>query len=243
MELNSEAAAPPSSLTESRQLDSVESLTRQELMSRRATRLSRLAKRYRRYYWLLTEDVRRKHRDFVWKFGNNNSRENDDVAFRQNGVVFADHVNNNCDDGSSNGKLGLGLGLGDGGYNRCFSPNCRFKAMALTNYCLSHILSDSKQVLYTGCQYPHKLIVNSIDGPLRCMTPVLRSTVPPLCSYHLKIYEQQIRRDLKKCGASAAASNKLASKFHLVLTEYVRLIQTRRRAMRADNLAAKGTSA
>ena len=36
---------------------------------------------------------------------------------------------------------------------RCEVTGCKGKAMALTRYCHTHILSDSKQSLYKSCTY------------------------------------------------------------------------------------------
>ncbi|KAK9735839.1 hypothetical protein RND81_04G231900 [Saponaria officinalis] len=216
------------STTESDPTDSAlansEYLTRQELMKRRASRLRRLANCYKHHYWLLMEDVRRKHREFIWKFGDDLCKQP-----RYGGVEGANGVVADCAEGVDNngGKLGF-----DGGnFNWCSFPNCRSKAMALTSYCHSHILSDSRQVLYTKCQFPHKCGVD----PIICGKPVLRSTVPSMCVNHMKMSRQNIQRSLKRNGASNTASNKLGSNFHLVITEYVRLIQNRRRARRLDN--------
>ncbi|KAH9606741.1 hypothetical protein KSS87_009524 [Heliosperma pusillum] len=248
------AGAGPSSVTDSDIEDSFlsksEYLTRKELMKRRANRLSRLARCYRDHYWLLMEDVRRKHRDFIWRYGRDFYKEEYDVVDGENGVVLADDVNNNNNNNNSNqvsrrirandvnngGKLGLEIG--EGSLNYCSFPSCKSKAMALTSYCHSHILSDSKQVLYTRCQFALKCS----EDPILCGKPVLRSTVPTMCDQHIKMSEQNIRRAMKKGGASMTVSQRLAPKFHVVLTEYVRLIQNRRRARRHDNLASKANA-
>ncbi|KAL9233529.1 hypothetical protein vseg_008513 [Gypsophila vaccaria] len=245
MEQNNESKPPLTNESDS-VLANSECLTRQELMKRRASRLRRLAASYRRHYWLLMEDVRRKHRDFVWKFGNDFSKHHQQQqrydAVNENGVVAAaaaadfnedggDNNNNNNNNNNSNGNSNNNGGKL--GFSWCSFPNCRSKAMAMTSYCHSHILSDSKQVLYTRCQFPHKCGVD----PILCGKPVLRSTVPAMCLNHLKMTRQNIQRSLKRNGASNTASNKLSSKFHLVITEYVRLIQNRRRARRLDNIS------
>lgn len=135
-----------------------EFLTRQEVLERRARRLRRLAKCYRAHYWLLMEDVRRKHREFYWKYGKSPYRiEEDDVDERENGVVSV-NVNNNLringgNLDSSRSKLGLGFG---GSYSTCSVTKCVRKSMALTKYCVEHILLDTKQMLYKRCIYPQK---------------------------------------------------------------------------------------
>ena len=80
-------------------------------------------------------------------------------------------------------------------------------------------------------------LISSTDaGTIQCSKPILRSTVPSLCPAHVIKTEKAIKQALKKGGISVSSSAKLASKFQCVISEYVRLIQNRRRAV-----AAKGS--
>jgi len=87
------------------------------------------------------------------------------------------------------------------------------------------------------------VLLNSAQaGPITCGKPILRSTVPALCSVHFQKAQKHVTRALKKAGLNVTSSSKLAPKFHVVVTEYVREIQAKRRAaLRAkrSNVAGK----
>lgn len=67
-------------------------------------------------------------------------------------------------------------------------------------------------------------------GPITCGKPILRSTVPSLCNVHFQKAQKHVTRALKKAGLSVSSSNKLAPKFHVIVAEYVREIQGKRKA-------------
>lgn len=246
-----EGPSEPPSISEPDEDDTAlansEFLTRQEVLKRRSRRLSRLAKCYRDHYWSLMEELKRKHREYYWKFGKSPFREEDEV---ENGAIGV-FVNNSIDNDNnrihhndndkivtSSGDLGLELGI-EGSFNRCAFPGCNSKAMALTRYCHPHILSDTNQKLYKGCKF---CIKSTGAGPIICGKPILISTIPSLCPSHLQKAERNLRVMLKKEGVPVALSNRLGSKFHLVITEFVHQIQSRRRAaaaacVNADNMA------
>ena len=136
-------------------LSNSEFLTRDEVLKRRVRRLRRLSKFYRDCYWLLMEDVRIKHREYVWKYGKSPCiEENGDVIVvkRENGDIGDEVLDNNVDNGD---KLGLGS---DVNFKRCAFSACSAKAMALTNYCVAHIVMDTKQVLYKRCKSPQTVL-------------------------------------------------------------------------------------
>ena len=68
--------------------------------------------------------------------------------------------------------------------------------------------------------------------PLMCSSTVLKSDSPYLCNKHAEDTRKHISASLKKSGAPATISARLASKFqfHLVIKEYVNHIQSKRRA-------------
>ena len=135
-----------------------EVLTREEVLRRRARQARQLAKFYRKFYWALMEDLRRKHREYYWKFGKSPILE-DEGEERENGYMVE---NGNGNSGQINGhphhngsrdcdgKLGLGFG---GSFNECLVDRCQSKAMPLTRYCHPHILLDPKQTLYKRCKF------------------------------------------------------------------------------------------
>ncbi|XP_062144453.1 uncharacterized protein LOC133851858 isoform X2 [Alnus glutinosa] len=93
---------------------------------------------------------------------------------------------------------------------RCVFVGCKLKAMPLTSFCHLHILSDSKQKLYKACGYVIK-------------------------SVHFQKAQKHVTRALKKAGLNVSSSSKLAPKFHVIVTEYVCHIQTKRRAAKREN--------
>ncbi|XP_057497341.1 uncharacterized protein LOC130782059 [Actinidia eriantha] len=105
----------------------------------------------------------------------------------------------------------------------CAFYGCTLKAMALTRFCHLHILSDVKQVMYKPCEY---VIKSAQAGPITCGRPILRARAPAFCNVHL----QKANRAQKKAGLHISSSSKLAPKFHVIVAEYVRQIQAKRRA-------------
>lgn len=70
------------------------------------------------------------------------------------------------------------------------------------------------------------------SGPLLCSKPVLRSTVPCYCPGHLQKGEKCLARDLRKAGLNVSSTSKLRPDFHVLVAEYIRQIQSKRRATR-----------
>ncbi|XAR69586.1 hypothetical protein NMG60_11001236 [Bertholletia excelsa] len=208
-------------------LSGSEYLTRQEVLKRRSRRLKQLAKIYREHYWSLMEELKVKYREYYWDYGKSPFVEGDENREDLNRKNNSAPATNNAEDNQNiNGKLGLGVGQ-NANANRCEVHGCKMKAMALTRFCHSHILSDGKQKLYKGCTYVTK---SSPTGSTLCMKPILKSTVPSLCPLHLQKAEKHIARALKKAGLNVTSTSKLAPKFHVIVAEYVRQIQSKRRA-------------
>lgn len=203
-----------------------EVLSREEVLKRRSRRVKQLARCYKAHYWSLMEELRVKYREYYWKYGKSPFKEDKDpemvgAANRTEGTgESVNNVANSVDynNVSSNNQLGLGL---------CAVGGCKSKAMAMTRFCHPHILSDSKQKLYKACTYAIKSVPT---GPVLCGKPILRSTVPSYCPVHLQMAEKHFTRALKKVGLNVSTSSKLAPKFHVIVAEYVRQIQARRRA-------------
>ncbi|XP_074307345.1 uncharacterized protein LOC141642435 [Silene latifolia] len=235
------------------QLSTSSHLTRQELLRRRLIRTRKLSRVYRDHFWTLMDHLRAQYRQYYWNYGvsplcfdtnteanvvNNNGNAEFGVVAEGCGETNAASNINAADHGSycCNGKLGLGLGYGEGGssnnggaggYRRCAFSACELKAMALTSFCSLHILSDPNQKLYKPCNF---VIKAPEQGQIICGRPILSSAVPSLCNSHLPKALNDVKQALKKAGLTAAASGRLSSKFHVVVAEYVQLIQSRRRA-------------
>lgn len=199
------------------------------------------------------EDLRVHYREYYWKYGVSPCKEEDeresggDREFGGFNVEGCGETNNNGNNtsatnivsncvvgGNGGGKLGLGFGESApvAGNNPCAFVTCRLKAMALTSFCYLHILSDPQQNLYKACNYIIKI---AQQGPILCGRPILRSTVPSLCNIHFPKAQKDVKHALKKAGLNGTSSSKLAPKFHVILAEYVHLIQSKRKAAQKCN--------
>ncbi|KAH1047269.1 hypothetical protein J1N35_038053 [Gossypium stocksii] len=176
-------------------------LSRQEVLRRRSRRVKQLARLYKAHYWSLMEELKRKHKEYYWLYGKSPFKEDEKKNGEQN---------------DENNKLGLGFQL------KCQISDCKDKAMALTRFCHKHILKDTNQMLYRGCNFPIK------SGQL-CKKPILRSINPPHCPVHAQAAEKHLQRALKRAGLNVSSPSKLAPKLHVVVAEYVRQIQSKRR--------------
>ncbi|XP_002529751.2 INO80 complex subunit D [Ricinus communis] len=227
-------------------------LTRQELLKRRAFNLKQLSKCYRDYYWALMEDLKVQYREYYWKYGvspfkddhpsllqrqqkaehgvERESGEREGGGNTVNNEVIGEN-NNNGVKGGFGGDLEMKSNNSNNN-NRCLFVGCKLKAMALTSFCHLHILSDAKQKLYKPCGY---VIKSAQAGPITCGKPILRSSAPSLCTVHFQKAQKHVTRALKKAGLNVSSSSKLAPKFHVIVAEYVRQIQARRKATRRAN--------
>ncbi|KAI4311391.1 hypothetical protein MLD38_036293 [Melastoma candidum] len=131
--------------------------------------------------------------------------------------------------GAGGGNVAMSIGVN----YRCSFVGCKLKAMALTTFCHLHILSDSKQMLYKACVY---VIKSAQAGPILCSKPILRSTLPSYCALHLQKAQRHVAKALKNAGLNVPSSNKVAPKFHIIVAEYVRQIQAKRRAALKANV-------
>ncbi|XP_047938414.1 INO80 complex subunit D-like isoform X2 [Salvia hispanica] len=184
-------------------LSKSEFLTQQEVFERRKRRLKQLERIYRHQYWLLFEELKLKYREYYWQYGKSPFVEENEENQRIN---------------SDNDSTG-----------RCGVNGCKAKAMVLTDFCHMHILSDTKQTLYKPCNFNIKSI-SSTTGPILCGKPILRSTVPSFCPPHIQKAERHLVRTLKKSGLNITSTSKLAPKVHVIMMEYIRIIQQKRKA-------------
>lgn len=65
-------------------------------------------------------------------------------------------------------------------------------------------------------------------GPITCGKPVLRAAVPSLCLNHFQKAQKHVARSLKKAGLATSSST---PKLHVIIAEYVRCIQAKRKDM------------
>ncbi|KAL2320427.1 hypothetical protein Fmac_029396 [Flemingia macrophylla] len=186
-------------------------LTRREVIERRLRRVKQLERCYRAHYWTLMEELRAKHKHYYWTYGKSPFKEdeNDSVVLGPN-----DTKNNNAAAAAGDDVV------------RCASSGCKSKAMALTRFCHLHILSDSKQSLYGGCSTVAK---NFPTGPSYCNKPVLRSLVPRSCPNHYQFGEKCLLRAIKRAGFNISTSRKPCPKLNVVISDFVRQIQNKRK--------------
>ncbi|KDP42822.1 hypothetical protein JCGZ_23764 [Jatropha curcas] len=248
---NSVATNSPITLSEQEQfLSRASHLTRPELLKRRSYNLKQLSKCYRDHYWALMEELKIQYKEYYWKYGVSPFKEDHPsvrqkqeqggggVVERESGereggnvnieVIGENNNNNNGNNVGSNSKGDFDLKNN----HRCLFVGCKLKAMALTSFCHLHILSDAKQKLYKPCGY---VIKSAQAGPITCGKPILRSTAPSLCSVHFQKAQKHVTRALKKAGLNVSSSSKLAPKFHVIVAEYVRQIQAKRKAAERGN--------
>ncbi|KAK9078984.1 hypothetical protein SSX86_000653 [Deinandra increscens subsp. villosa] len=196
-------------------------LSRQQVLHRRSHNMQQLSRCYRDHYWGLMEEVRVQYREYMWKFGMSPFQEDRNEDEKDN--VKQEQIRGGIDDG-------IGDVAGNGSDNiksvPCGFNSCDMKAMTLTRFCHVHILCDPKQQLYKPCEF---LVNSGHSGLVPCGKPVLRSIVPSLCSVHFLKAQQHVVRALRKAGLNITSTNKFAPKFHVILTEYVREIQEKRK--------------
>ncbi|KAI4334727.1 hypothetical protein L6164_013439 [Bauhinia variegata] len=200
-------------------------LTRQELLKRRSHHLKQLSRCYRDLYWALMEDLKVQYREYYWEYGVSPFKEEilEKPSEEKEGGNFegyGDNHNSNSADFLNN--------------QSCAFVGCKLKAMPLTSFCHLHILSDSKQKLYKACNY---VIKSAQAGPITCGKPIMKSTVPSLCTVHFQKAQKHLSRTLKRSGSNISTTCKLAPKFHVVVTEYIRQIQAKRKKELRSNIS------
>lgn len=214
--------------TEDELLKQADALTEEEVVRRRARRVKQLMKLYRMHYWALLEELRSKYRMFYLKNGRSGWREEAEGDRERADFMDTTELGNNDKVGS---KLQDGAEKTAGDIVRCAFQGCKAKPLALSAFCFNHILSEPNQQLYKPCAYVTR---SGQNGSVTCGKPVLRAAVPSFCSAHL---QKQATRSIRRTnlGVSTAAS-KPAPKLHLVIAGYVRLIQSKRRALRETSM-------
>ncbi|CAM6093619.1 unnamed protein product [Calypogeia fissa] len=204
-------------------LKRAEALTMEEVIQRRVRRLRKLMKVYRSQYWGLVEEMRTKYRRLYLRHGKSGWR--DDVEDERDGAV---------PDGGGGGGSGDGMReperrLGVAENAHCAAQGCTSNPLSLSVFCFAHILLEPRQRLYKPCSHV-------IRTGQTCGKPVLRAVVPPLCGLHFHRAQRQATKSLNKALPGGVKFN---PKIHLIVSQYVRVIQSKRRHQRASALAAK----
>ena len=123
-----------------------EALTREDVLRRRRRRVARLAGVYRRLYWAMAEEVRARHRQYVWDLARSPLEAEQPPAPPGGPIPAAGEPPRPAPVPRR---------------KKCGFTGCKVRAMATTRFCHSHILSDPKQLLYKPCAYITKRFVSS----------------------------------------------------------------------------------
>ncbi|CAN6338054.1 unnamed protein product [Urochloa humidicola] len=197
-----------------------EALSREEVLRRRRRRAARLAGVYRRLYWAMAEEVRARHRQYVWDLARSPLEAEQPPP--PPGVPIP-----------AVGEPPRPAPVPR--RKKCGFTGCKVRAMATTRFCHSHILSDPKQVLYKPCAYITKSGVQG--GLVTCGRPIIKSAAPSFCNIHLQRSQKSIAQAYRKVGINPPLTGKVTPKFSVLVTECVRQIQEKRR--QSLNVAAR----
>ncbi|VFQ82159.1 unnamed protein product [Cuscuta campestris] len=205
-------------------------LHRVEVLRRRSRRVKQLSRIYRDHYWALMEELKLKYREYYWEYGKSPFQEDNE----ENNISVPNGVDSALGTGENPNRNNL---VGNNFNNRCGVSTCKAKAMAMTRFCHSHILSDPKQKLYKACNFT----IKSSPTQIHCRKPVLRSVVPSLCSPHMEKADKYATRALKREGLNIPSAIKVAPKLQVIIVEFLSQIQNRRRSLKAalDNSETK----
>uniref|UniRef100_A0A0D9WEX1 KANL2-like probable zinc-finger domain-containing protein n=1 Tax=Leersia perrieri TaxID=77586 RepID=A0A0D9WEX1_9ORYZ len=195
-----------------------EALTREEVLRRRRRRAKRLVDVYRRLYWTLGEELRARHRQYVWELGR--SPLESEQPQPPQPPPHATGVG---------GELVVVRPASATVPRRkkCGFAGCKVRAMAMARFCHSHILSDPKQVLYKSCAFITKS--SQQVGQMTCGKPIIKASVPSLCNTHFPKCQRLITQGYKKVGFNPPPTGNPSPNFSLLVAECVRQIQAKRR--------------
>ncbi|KAL6619993.1 hypothetical protein ACP70R_035132 [Stipagrostis hirtigluma subsp. patula] len=206
-------SAPPGDPPSPEMEATAEALTREEVLRRRRRRAARLAGIYRRLYWSMAEEVRARHRQYVWDLGRSpleSEQPPPPPAAAPGG-----------------GEAPRPAAAAVPRRKKCGFTGCKVRAMAMARFCHSHILSDPKQALYKPCAFVTKSV--SQTGQIICGRPIIKSASPALCNIHLQRCQKNIAQAYKKVGFNPPLTGKISPKFSVLVAECVRQIQAKRR--------------
>lgn len=211
-------------------------LALEEVIERRMKRIRKLVRLYRSQYWALIEEMRAKHRKFYLRTGRGGWREEADTeagGALALGFPGSGRQEPHAPDKPANATLHCAA-----------SGPCLAKPLALSVFCLDHILLEPRQRLYNPCAF---VIRSGSGGSIHCGRPVLCAIPLLLCPEHQEMAQKQTKRALKRSSPAFPSSrgrefqsgnSKGSPKLHLIINEYVRVIQRKRRHLAAAEAAA-----
>lgn len=101
------------------------------------------------------EELKLKHREYYWEYGKSPFVEDEENEKLNSSRADFTAENGNGNSGANGGNSASNAAT------RCGVHGCKAKAMALSKFCLMHILSDSRQKLYKACTFAIKRFVLS----------------------------------------------------------------------------------
>ncbi|KAG8085100.1 hypothetical protein GUJ93_ZPchr0010g9930 [Zizania palustris] len=170
-----------------------EALTREEVLRRRRRRAARLLALYRRLYWAMAEELRARHRQYVWELGRSPLEDEQPPPPPSASGMGGELLLRPASAAVPRRK-------------KCGFTGCKVRAMAMAKFCHSHILSDPNQVLYKGCAFVIKS--GAQIGQITCSRPILKASVPSLCNVHLQRTQKYIAQAYKKVGFNPPPTGK-----------------------------------
>ncbi|GBG75667.1 hypothetical protein CBR_g20294 [Chara braunii] len=193
------------------------SLTVEEVILRRAKRFRKLSELYKAQYWALMEELRSKRRRYYlltgksgWKTDVTVTTTGQDGEGEKQGGNEGGTGEEHCSAVVVQSESGTGAvskveygSSGQAGNAVCMAPGCLSRVLALSCYCLSHIVLDPGQKLYKPCGF---VLKSAGSGSSVCGTPVLCAVVPPLCRVHATQANKSSTGRQKKAAAGAAAT-------------------------------------
>eukprot|EP00897_Mesotaenium_endlicherianum_P008389 jgi/Mesen1/7579/ME000392S06840 len=193
---------------------------------------------YRAQYWTLLEEMRSKYRRFYLRNGRGGWREGPEGDGSQQLLMppaaaaaaaaatalplrgAAARSEPHAPDKPANVTL------------HCAAPGpCLAKPLALSVFCLAHVLLEPRQKLYKPCMFPAAAARGGAGGggggaSATCGRPVLSAVVPQMCQEHQEKAQKQAARAAKRATmapppqAAGGHSKAAAPKLHLIISEY-----------------------
>ncbi|KAH9567687.1 hypothetical protein CY35_03G038300 [Sphagnum magellanicum] len=233
-------------------LQHAEALTIEEVVRRRSRRVRQLMKLYKAQYWGLLEEMRSKYRRFYLRHGKSGWRDDTESGEQQRGggddgeaAIYGREREGVSPSGTEGGGMREPHAPERTGSEtlRCGAQGCLAKPLPLSIFCYEHILLEPRQRLYRPCSFVVRRsrdMCSGQNGTVTCSKPVLCAVSPPLCGIHYQQAQKQAARSLRKAGLvlPPGLAAKPPPKLHYFIAEYVRIIQSKRCALRAAALRA-----
>lgn len=142
--------------TEDEILKRTDTLTVEEVVSRRARRVRQLMKLYRAQYWGLLEEMRSKYRRFYLRHGKSGWRHDIDGGNSQRadaGEATVGVIEGKIPDTPGAMKEPHAPEKAGSETLRCGAQGCQSKPLLLSVFCYQHVVHEPRQRLYRPCSF------------------------------------------------------------------------------------------